>query len=95
MEDFYSDEKLRKQVLIWCEKNLFIDANDYVPRKKIKTIDGKKNIDVFFNLSVTTWMLIINDKINDIDFSIRPNDSKENTMRNLMFFLLNMKKSLT
>ena len=95
MEDFYSDEKIRKQVLSWCEKNLFIDVKDYIPRKRISTIEGKKNIDIFFSLSITTWMLIINEKINDIDFSIRPKDSKENTMRNLMFFLLSLKNSLT
>ena len=95
MEDFYSNEDLRKQVLKWCEKNIFIDASDYIPRNKMKNVEGKKSIDVFFSLSITTWMLIINDKINDIDFSIRPDDNKEDCMRNLMFFLLSMKNSLT
>jgi hypothetical protein len=94
MEDFFNEQKLRKEVLNWCDKNLFLDAYDYVPKNKHKFFEGKKKIDIFLSLSITTWMLIINDKINENGFSIRPNHSSEDSMRNIMFFLLNLQKSL-
>ena len=65
MEDFFNEQKLRKEVLNWCDKNLFLDAYDYVPKNKHKFFEVKQKIDIFLSLSITTWMLIINDKIKE------------------------------
>ena len=93
MNDLLDDKETYKKTLKWCEDNLFIDARDYISRKSIVNYSKKSNLEVFLSLSITTWMLIINNKINEEEFIILKKESKENVMRFIMFFLLKLNDS--
>ena len=77
-------------MLTWCENNLFKDSRDYISRRSVVDYDNKSNLEVFLSLSVTTWMLIINDKINEEDFPLLKKEGKENAMRSIMLFILKL-----
>ena len=90
MKDFFENKKDYKEMLKWCEDNLFEDSRDYISRRSIIDYDSKSNLEVFLSLSVTTWMLIINQKIKDEDFPLLKKEGKENTMRSIMLFILKL-----
>jgi hypothetical protein len=90
MKDFFENKKDHQQMLTWCENNLFKDSRDYISRRSVVDYDNKSNLEVFLSLSVTTWMLIINDKINEEDFPLLKKEGKENAMRSIMLFILKL-----
>ena len=77
-------------MLAWCENNLFEDSRDYISRRSVADYNNKSNLEVFLSLSITTWMLIINNKINEEDFPLLKKESKENAMRSIMLFILKL-----
>lgn len=93
MKDLSENKETYKKTLKWCEENLFIDARDYISRRSNIDYSKKTNLEVFLSLSVTTWMLIVNNKINEQDFIILKKESKENVMRSIMLFLLKLNDS--
>jgi hypothetical protein len=90
MKDFFNNKKDHQQMLAWCENNLFEDSRDYISRRSVADYNNKSNLEVFLSLSITTWMLIINNKINEEDFPLLKKESKENAMRSIMLFILKL-----
>jgi hypothetical protein len=90
MKDFFENKKDHQQMLKWCEDNLFKDSRDYISRRFVDDYNNKSNLEVFLSLSITTWMLIINNKINEEDFLLLKKESKENAMRSIMLFILKL-----
>jgi hypothetical protein len=94
MKDFFENKKDNKEMLEWCEKNIFNDARDYISRRSVVDYTKKSNSEVFLSLSITTWILIINNKINEEDFPLFKREGKEEAMRSIIFFLLKLNEQL-
>lgn len=90
MKDFFENKKDNKQMLEWCEENLFNDARDYLSKKTIDSYASKSNLEVFLSLSITTWILIINQKIKEEDKFFIIKNGKEKAMRSIILFLLKL-----
>jgi hypothetical protein len=88
MKDFFENKNDNKKMLEWCEENIFIDARDYISKRSVIDYSKKTNLEVFLSLQVTTWMLIVNNKINEEDFPLLKKEGKEEAMRSIMLFLL-------
>lgn len=90
MKDFFENNKDSKEMLKWCEDNLFIDARDYISKRSTIDYSEKTNLEVFLSLSITTWILIVNQKIKEDDFPLLKREGKENAMRSIILFLLKL-----
>ena len=90
MKDFFENKTDKKDMLKWCEENLFVDARDYISKRSIVDYNKKSNLEIFLSLSITTWMLIINQKINEEDFTLLKKEGKESSMRSIMLYLLKL-----
>lgn len=88
MKDFFENKNDNKKMLEWCQKNLFKDARDYISRRSVVDYSEKSDLDIFLSLSITTWMLIVNEKINEEDLPLLKKEGKEESMRSIMLFLL-------
>lgn len=95
MKDFSENKNDSKKILEWCENNLFIDARDYISKRSVIDYSKKTNLEVFLSLSITTWILIINDKIKENDFPLLKKEGKENAMRSIILFLLKLNQKET
>lgn len=92
MKDFFENKTDNKNMLKWCEENLFIDARDYISKRSIIDYTKKSNLEVFLSLSINTWMLIINEKINEEEFPLLKREGKENAIKSIMLYLLKLNK---
>jgi len=90
MKDFFENKEDYKKILTWCEENLFNEARDYLSKKTIDSYSKKTNLEVFLSLSITTWTLMINQKIQEEDTHFIIKNGKENAMRSIMLFLLKL-----
>jgi hypothetical protein len=88
MKDFFENKNDNKKMLEWCQNNLFCDARDYISRRSVVDYSEKSDLDVFLSLSITTWMLIVNEKINEEDLPLLKKEGKEESIRSIMLFLL-------
>lgn len=90
MKDFFENKNDYGKMLTWCEDNLFTDARDYISKRSVIDYNNKTNLEVFLSLSITTWILIVNQKIKEDDFPLLKKEGKEKAMRSIILFLLKL-----